>query len=74
MAALDFLKENWQKVKAVVKERWGDKISDAELDAVAGQHEQLCHLIGEKCGLNERRAREEINKILDGIYVSSSHL
>ena len=66
-SAFDVLKEKWDHVRAAIKARWGDKITDAELDAVAGQHEKLCHLIGDKCTMRVHEARGELNKILDGI-------
>jgi len=67
MTPIDILKEKWDQVRAAIKARWGDQITDRDLDQVAYQHDQICHLIGEKCGVSERRARAEFNKILDGI-------
>ena len=74
MSAVDIFRKKWNEIRAAVKERWGDKITDADLDRIAGQHEQLCHLLGEKCGLSERRAREEVNKILDSVQLGSGYL
>ena len=67
MTATDVFKEKWAGIRQWVKEQWGDKITDADLDQVAGQREQLCHLLSEKCGLSERVANQEINKALDSI-------
>ena len=64
------LSEKWDEVKAALRRRWGDKISDRDLDEVAHQHDAICHFIGEKCGMGERKAREEVNKVLDGLTVS----
>jgi len=64
------LTEKWDEVKAAIRARWGDKVSDADLDGISRQHEEICHLIGGKCGLSQRKAREEVNKVLDGIIVS----
>ena len=67
MTTLDLLREKWDDVRAALKARWGDKITDAELDEVAGQREKLCHLLGEKCKLGEQAANREINIVLDGL-------
>lgn len=67
MTVTDRFKEAWDQIRAWAKDRWGDKISDADLERVAGQHDQFCHLIGEKCGLSERVARAEVEKALDSI-------
>ena len=68
MNALDHLMEKWDEVKAAIKKRWGDKITDRDLDKVAGQREQLCHLLVEKCGLPRvEAANREIDTILSGI-------
>ena len=70
MSAAELFREKWDQVRAAIKARWGNKITDAELDEVKGQHEKACHLIGEKCGMKASEARSEMNKILDGISAS----
>lgn len=72
MSAIDAFKANWQKIREAVKKRWGDKITDRDLDEVAGQREKLCHLLGYKCGLSEREANKELDNILDSITLRSS--
>jgi uncharacterized protein YjbJ (UPF0337 family) len=73
MARKNVLEERWQEIKAAVKKRFGDKITDAELDQVAGQHDQLCHLIGDKCGLSEHQSRREVQTIMDELAMRSTN-
>ena len=73
MSALDTFKDRWEDIRNAVKQRWGDKITDRDLDQVAHQRDELCHLIGEKCGLKQREANRELNAILDGITINSSY-
>lgn len=71
MAAVDLFQEKWEHVKSWVKERWGDKISDDELDRVAGQREQLCGLINEKCGVPRKSINRDIDNILSDTQMRS---
>lgn len=66
----NLLSEKWDDVKAAIKDRWGDQITDTELDSIAHQHDEICHLIGGKCGLNERQARSEFNKVMDQLTIN----
>lgn len=68
MNAADMLMLKWEEVKAAIKKRWGDKVTDKDLDKVAGQREELCHLLVSKCGLPRvEAANREIDSILSGL-------
>ncbi len=70
MAAVDLFKTKWDEIRQAIKARWGDKITDHDLERVAREREQVCHLIGEKCQMSLQKARQELNSILDSIIVS----
>ena len=50
---------NWKQVKGMVKEQWG-KLTDDDLDVIAGRQDQLEGKIQERYGLAKDRARKDI--------------
>ena len=55
----DQIAGNWKQVKGVVKEKWG-KLTDDDVDVIAGKRDILLGKIQERHGL----AREEAEKQL----------
>ncbi|WP_284619780.1 CsbD family protein [Aquabacterium humicola] len=55
----DRIKGNWKQVTGKVKSEWG-KLTDDDIDVVAGHREQLAGKIQERYGL----AKEEVEKQL----------
>lgn len=55
----DTLKGQWHQVKGEVKTQWG-KLTDSDLDQIAGQSEKLIGLIQERYGYARGRAEEEL--------------
>jgi len=51
---------NWKQDKGKVKEPWG-KLSDDELDRIAGKRDQLEGKIQERCGIEKDRVRRDID-------------
>ena len=56
----DVLKGKWLQLKGQIKQQWG-KLTDDDLDQVAGQRDQLVGKIQERYGL----AKDEANRQLD---------
>lgn len=56
----DQIEGNWTQFKGTVKEQWG-KLTDDDLDIIAGKRDQLLGRIQERHGL----AKEEAEKQLD---------
>jgi uncharacterized protein YjbJ (UPF0337 family) len=54
---------NWKQVKGKVKEKWG-KLTDDDLDFVAGKRQQLEGKIQERYGI----ARDQVRKDIDDWY------
>jgi uncharacterized protein YjbJ (UPF0337 family) len=58
---------NWKQVKGKVKEKWG-KLTDDDLDVVAGRRDQLEGKIQERYGI----AKDQVRKDLDN-WVNSQN-
>ena len=59
----DILEGKWKQMRGQAKEWWG-KLTDDDLDRVAGKSEQLIGLLQEKYGYTRERAEEEFNRRL----------
>ena len=55
----DTLKGQWHQLKGEVKTQWG-KLTDSDLDQIAGQSEKLIGAIQEKYGYARDRAAKEV--------------
>ncbi len=56
----DTLKGQWHQVKGEVKTQWG-KLTDSDLDQIAGQSEKLVGVIQERYGYARERAEKEVS-------------
>jgi uncharacterized protein YjbJ (UPF0337 family) len=63
MATDDILKGMWKQVRGEAKSQWG-KLTDDELDQVAGERDKLLGLLQEKYGYAKARAEQEIDEFL----------
>jgi uncharacterized protein YjbJ (UPF0337 family) len=50
----------WKQVKGAIKERWG-KLTDDDLDVIAGQRDQLAGRIQERYGIEKDAARKQVD-------------
>lgn len=55
----DRIEGNWKQFKGKAKERWG-KLTDDDLDVVAGRRDQLEGKIQESYGYTKEKAKKEI--------------
>jgi uncharacterized protein YjbJ (UPF0337 family) len=55
----DQLQGKWKQMKGSVKEKWG-KLTDDDLDIIAGQHDQLVGKIQERYGLTKEEAMKQV--------------
>lgn len=67
----DMLQGMWKQVRGDIKTKWG-KLTDDELDQVAGHREKLLGLIQQKYGEKREAAEAELNKLLTKIEKSVS--
>jgi uncharacterized protein YjbJ (UPF0337 family) len=62
----DQVKGNWKQLKGEAQKRWG-KLTDDDLDVIAGERDKLVGKVQERHGLE----REEAQKEVDEFYKSS---
>jgi uncharacterized protein YjbJ (UPF0337 family) len=55
----DRIEGNWKQVKGKVKEQWG-KLTDDDLDVIAGKRDQLLGRIQERHGLAKEDAETQV--------------
>ena len=55
----DQLQGKWKQLKGSVKEKWG-KLTDDDLEVIAGNQEQLQGKIQEKYGITKEEAAKQI--------------
>ena len=63
MINTDVLTAKWHQFRGKVKEQWG-KITDNDLDRIAGKRDQLIGLVQEKYGYTKQKAEEEVEQFL----------
>ena len=59
----DMFEGKWKQMRGQVKEWWG-KLTDDDLDRVAGKADQLIGLLQEKYGYTREQAKDEYNRRL----------
>lgn len=55
----DRIEGNWKQVKGKFKERWG-RITDDQLDVIAGRREQLVGIVQESYGIAKDEAERQV--------------
>ena len=55
----DRIQGNWKQVKGKVKEQWG-KLTDDDLDVIAGKRDQLLGRIQERHGIAKDEAEKQV--------------
>lgn len=59
----DILEGKWKQLKGKAQQQWG-KLTNDELDRIAGTREELVGLVQERYGYARERAEEEVNSFL----------
>jgi len=59
----DILEGRWKQMRGSTKEWWG-KLTDSDLDRIAGKRDQLVGALQEKYGYTRERAVEEVDRRL----------
>ena len=62
----DQIAGNWKQVKGVVRERWG-KLTDDDMDVIAGKRDILLGKIQEKHGIAREEAEKELKAFEDSL-------
>ena len=58
----DTIEGNWKQFKGKVKEQWG-KLTDDDLDVIAGRRDQLLGRIQERHGVSRDEAHEQVSSL-----------
>jgi len=56
----DQMEGKWKQAKGAVKQKWG-KLTDDDLDVIAGQKDKLVGRIQERYGIAKDAAEKEVN-------------
>jgi len=56
----DTVKGDWKQFSGKVKEQWG-KLTDDDLDVIAGKHDQLEGRLQQRYGYHKDQAKKEID-------------
>lgn len=56
----DQMKGQWMQVKGEIKKQWG-KLTDDELDRIAGERDKLVGKLQEKYGMTKEEAERQVN-------------
>jgi uncharacterized protein YjbJ (UPF0337 family) len=59
----DQIEGNWKQLKGKAREQWG-KLTDDELDTLAGKREQLVGKVQERYGYERDRAEREVDDVI----------
>jgi uncharacterized protein YjbJ (UPF0337 family) len=62
----DQIAGNWKQVKGVVKEKWG-KLTDDDVDVIAGKRDILLGKIQERHGIAREEAEKELKAWEDSL-------
>ena len=57
----DQIEGNWKMFKGKIKEKWG-KLTDDELDQIAGRRDRLVGLIQKQYGIAREEAEEQVSE------------
>jgi uncharacterized protein YjbJ (UPF0337 family) len=57
----DRIEGNWKQAKGKVKEQWG-KLTDDQLDVIAGKRDQLVGKVQEQYGISKDEAEKQVDQ------------
>lgn len=60
------LEEKWARLREEIQERWS-KLTNADLDQIQGQREQLEDALRERYGYSKQRAQEEVDDFMETV-------
>ncbi|MFW5798498.1 MAG: CsbD family protein [Planctomycetota bacterium] len=67
----DILKGKWKQLKGDIKREWG-KLTDDDMDRIAGDHDKLVGRLQELYGLKKEEAEKKIDAMVDEKTSASS--
>ena len=61
LMAWDYIEGKWKEMRGKVRERWG-KLTDDDLDVVAGKRDQLVGVLQQRYGLAKDQIELQVNE------------
>jgi uncharacterized protein YjbJ (UPF0337 family) len=68
----DQVEGRWKQLRGSVKARWG-KLTDSDLDYIAGKREQLAGKLQERYGLAKEVAQKQVEEWLKAQHEEEAH-
>ncbi len=68
--AWDYIEGKWKEMRGRVRERWG-KLTDDDLDVIAGKRDQLIGLIQQRYGLARNEIERQVSEFEERNMVTS---
>ena len=65
----DKIAGKWKQLKGALRSRWG-KLTDDELEHIAGERDKLVGKIQERYGIAKEEAERQLNEWVDEVRVS----
>ena len=62
----DRIEGNWRMFTGKIKEQWG-KLTDDDLDVIAGRRDQLVGKIQEQYGIGKDEAEKQVDRFRNGL-------
>ncbi|MEQ8407819.1 MAG: CsbD family protein [Gammaproteobacteria bacterium] len=62
----DIFAGKWKQMKGSVQSYWG-KLTDDDIDRIAGDSERLVGVVQERYGKDKEEARKEVNDYIDSL-------
>ena len=69
----DYIEGNWKRFKGNAKEQWG-KLTDDQLDVIAGKRDQLAGRIQESYGITKDAVEQQVAEWQNGLKDTTIHL
>ncbi len=60
----DILMGKWKQLKGKVRQQWG-KLTDDQVERIAGRYEELVGVIQERYGYTRDQAEQQVNSFLE---------
>jgi len=61
LMAWDYIEGKWKEMRGKVRERWG-KLTDDDLDVIAGKRDQLIGIIQQRYGLQKDEIERQVSE------------
>ncbi|MCB9948320.1 MAG: CsbD family protein [Rhodospirillaceae bacterium] len=61
----DILEGRWKQLKGQARQKWGE-LTDDDIEAVEGRHEELVGRIQARYGIAREEAQREVNAWIEG--------